>query len=73
MTTVYNINNDGIISEVATYSQDPFNALKCAYLQFIKKNFNTWNYAKVDVPIKETRNGYCIFYDDNSSLYVRNK
>ena len=73
MTTVYQINDNGEIKELATYSLSPKKAIKIAYLQFIRKNFNTWDYDKFNVNIKESERGYHVFYGDNSGLFTRTK
>lgn len=70
MTDVYHINDEGVISFHASYSQPPEMALKCAVLQ-LRKNFNTWTYQNIHVPIK-TINGRLIYnYGDNQSLFTK--
>lgn len=70
MSTVYLINNDGEVTE-HSYSLPPIQAIKCAVLQLVKKNFNTWDYDKIDVPIKETVHSYIYPFSDNSAVWVR--
>lgn len=71
MTVVYKIEKDGEIKELATYSLESKEALKAAYLQFIKNNYNTWDYDNYGVEIEEGSSGYHILLNDNESLYVK--
>ena len=72
-TTVYKIDDEGNIDELATYSQPPKQSLKNAFLQFIKNNWNTWNYSNINVDIKEGKRGFHIPFGDNSVLFTREK
>lgn len=42
-----------ITGEEVTYCHPPRKAVKLAYLQYTLKNWNTWEYETIDVPIKE--------------------
>lgn len=37
--------------EIAIYTLPPKEAVKAAYLQYVLKDFNTWDYGKREVPI----------------------
>lgn len=69
MTSVYEIDHKGIVSVLATYSLEPYEALKAAYLHKIKKYMKTWNYDKTKLDIKETSNGYYFTYN-SGQLYT---
>jgi hypothetical protein len=43
-SVIRTINDEGKISENASYSQNPFEALICYLEQTINKNFKTWEY-----------------------------
>lgn len=72
LSTIFKIDDDGNITELASYQLLPYDALKAAYLQFIKNYYNTWMYDHLKPDIQETKNGYVIFYGENSALYVKN-
>jgi hypothetical protein len=71
MVTVYNMDDNGNITELVSSIQNVKEALKTAYLQHIQKNMNTWNYEKVNVPIGESEKGYYIDHGLNSVLWTR--
>lgn len=50
MTTIVTNAVTGVTLE---YCHPPKEAVKLAYLQYTKKNWNTWEYAGIDVPITE--------------------
>lgn len=72
LSTIFKIDDEGNIMELATYQLPPYDALKAAYLQHVKNYYNTWMYDYLKPDIRETKNRYIIFYGDNSALYVKN-
>lgn len=71
MTDIYHIDNNGEIVFHSVYSLPPKEALKCAVLQFIYKNWNTWNYDKVHVPLKEVRGRFIFNFGDNEAFFTK--
>jgi hypothetical protein len=70
MTEIYHISDEGIISLHASYSQEPYKALKCAVLQ-LRKNWNTWTYRDINIPIKSSNGRLVYYYGDNQALFTR--
>jgi coproporphyrinogen III oxidase len=71
MTIVYNMDDQGNITELVYSIQNVKEALKTAYLQHVKKNLNTWDYDKVNVSIEESEKGYYIDHGLNSVIWTR--
>jgi hypothetical protein len=69
-TEIYHINNEGIISFHASYSQPPEMALKCAAIQLAKR-WDTWNYHKIFVPIKEVNGRFIFNFGNNQAFFTR--
>lgn len=59
-TTVYVIRPSGELEELASYCLPPKEALKCAWLHFVKGRTDTWNWDAVEAPIVEGSNVYSI-------------
>lgn len=58
---VYLIRPEGGIEELASYcGLSPKEALKCAWLYFIKRRSDTWNWDAIEAPIVEGKNVYSI-------------
>jgi len=60
MSTVYLIRPTGEMEELASYSLPPKEALKCAWLHFVKNRSDTWNWGSIEVPVVEGKNVYSI-------------
>ena len=71
ISTIFKIDDEGNIMELATYQLPPYDALKAAYLQHVKNYYNTWMYDYLKPDIRETKNSFIILYGENSCLYVK--
>jgi uncharacterized protein (UPF0212 family) len=71
MVTVYNMDDQGNITELVYSIQNVQEALKTAYLQHVKKNLNTWDYDKVNISVEESQKGYYINHGFNSVIWAR--
>lgn len=78
MIYVSKIESDGEIkSSIASYSlNNPIDALVCYLEQFIKHNFNTWEYVNSQFRnmIQITKyNGACYYIPETNESYYANK
>jgi hypothetical protein len=60
MSTVYLIHPSGEIEELASYCLPAKEALKNAWLQFVKCRLDTWNWGAIEAPIVEGKHVYSI-------------
>jgi hypothetical protein len=68
VTTIYALTNDGKITERAVYSISAKQALIAYIMQYIRKNWNTWQYPQEINGIFEspTKKGVFHFEDINN-------
>jgi len=71
MTTIMQIDEQGDISELATYSLPAKQALIAHRQKFELNRGNTWTYPSEDAVIREMRGGeYCYFRGD-ANIFTR--
>lgn len=71
VSIIYRIDDEGNIEKLAVYAMPAMQALKCAYLQLIKNNWDSWDYDNIHVNIIDGERYHYIPYGDNSTLCVR--
>lgn len=72
LTEIWQIDDNGNISELACYTLEPKKALIVFRQQNEFKNFNTWNYPKEDPAIKQLKNGEFVYFTgENTSIYTK--
>lgn len=69
ISTIYKLDEQNHMERVATYSVPPKQAMVNYIMQFINKNFNTWEYPEI---IKGMRQSKLVpsnwYYDNNNEV-----
>lgn len=74
VTEIWQINDEGNINYLASYTLEPKRALIAYKQQTERRNYNTWDYPEDDQDIKCTAMGNFAYYKgENTVVYTKLK